>query len=325
MFCSKCGRQLTYNDTFCPACGTPTGTNNQPVVNNQPIISNQVKPVSKKGFSKGQKITIIGLLSVIIIFLVVLVLMPSNNNSNLKKRTIMMYIVGSNLEYDAKIVTGELNAFDANKINTDENNILIYTGGTKKWFNFISNEENAIYLFDKNGFNKLESQSKLNMGSPDTLSSFMKYAYENYPAKDYYLVIYDHGGAVDGAVYDDFSGDNLKLSDLSSALKNSPFNSNNKLSAVMFRTCLNGSIEMANIMEPYAKYLVASEEVSWGKNPYSVLSFVNNLKSSDNGLDVGKKFVDEYTHQMKQIDKLNMLTYTYSIIDLSKLSTLINI
>ena len=306
MFCSKCGRQLIYNVTFCPNCGAPVGGNNQ------------VKPVKKQGFSKGQKITIIGLLSVIIVFLVVLILMPSNP-SNQKKRTIMMYIVGSDLEAKGKIVTGELNAFDANKINTEENNILLYTGGTEKWHNFISNAENGIYLFDDTGFNKLQAQEKKNMGSPDTLSGFLNYAYENYPAQEYYLVIYDHGGALDGAVYDDFSKDNLKLNELSTALKNSPFNSNNKLSAVMFRTCLNGTIEVANIFEPYANYLVASEEVSWGQNPYSVLSFVNNIKSSDNELEIGKKFVDEYNHQMKKIDKFNSVTHTYSVIDLSKI------
>ncbi len=274
----------------------------------------------KTGFSKSQKTVIISLMIVVVLLLTSYVVFGLGNNT----RTVMMYIVGSNLESDAGIVSADLAALDVNKIDLENTNVLIYTGGTKKWHNFIRNDENAIYLLTKKGFKKIESHEKKNMGDPDTFSNFLTYAYKNYKADKYDLIMYDHGGAIHGAVYDDFTGDNLDLYDFSKALSDSPFSSKNKMETVIFRTCLNGTVEVGSVFSKYAKYLVASEEVTWGSSNGNVLGFLNNVSNKDDGVKFGSKFIDQYAYQMSVIDPLDTKVITYALIDLSKIQNVID-
>ncbi len=342
MICNKCGKEVPDNYKFCPFCATNLVNNNvntviEPVQNintqpqqvnqltPQPVIQNQIVQPTKSFFTKGQKIIIFSLLLVILIIIGFIVF---NKDSNVLKkkddtRTIFIYLEGSDLESDSGIATADITSLKSSKIDLDKVNILLYTGGTKEWKNdFISNEENAIFLFTEDGFEKVKTLDKSNMGDPSTLTYFLNYGYENYEAGHYDLIIYDHGAALAGAVIDDFTGDLLSLEDFKNALKNSSFK-NNKFDTVIFRTCLNGTLEIANLFKDYAEYIVFSEEVSWGSNNSNVLSFVNNLKIDDNGDNVGRKFVDRYKKQMEEIDIYGTAGFTYSIIDLSKIDKVI--
>ena len=311
MYCEKCGNKVLPDSSFCIYCGSPIKKPEIPITTSNTIIEN------KKSTRKPLLFTIIGLFCVLICLLGYIFF--GNNILSGSDRTIMIYVVGSNLESKSAIVSADLAAIDPNKIDLNKTNILLYTGGTEEWHNFISNEENGLYILKQDGFSKLESQEQYNLGNPDTLTNFIKYAYKNYKAKNYDLILYDHGGALDGAIYDDLSDDNLSLKDMKTALENSPFNSSNKFEAVLFRTCLNGTIEIANIFEPYSKYLIASEEISYGSSYTDVLSFLNNMNNTHNGYDFGENFIGAYREQMAKLDFFNSLTYTYSIIDLSKI------
>ena len=307
MYCTSCGKQNDSTSSFCIYCGNKLNKTN-----------------SSKKTQKGdpKKIVVISMLSIIIIMLgIVSILLFKNSNT---KRTIMLYIDGSDLESRSGIITADLAAIDSSKINLDKVNILVYTGGTKDWQNdYISNEENAIFILTNNGFKKIKTYDKKNMGDPNTLTEFLKFGYENYKASRYNLVLYDHGGAIDGAIYDDFSSDNLSLSDFKVALENSPFNKNNKFDSVIFRTCLNGTLEVASLFVDYSDYIVFSEEVSYGGPFSNVLSFINNIESNDNGYVVGKKFVDQYKIQMSELDRFGTVGVTYSVVDLSKVNDII--
>ncbi|MBI2264415.1 MAG: hypothetical protein HYU64_04505 [Armatimonadetes bacterium] len=59
----------------------------------------------------------------------------------------------------------------------------------------------------------------LNMGDPETLSSFLKLGIKSYPAQHYAVLFHDHGEAYKGLCEDDFHGrDSLSLEELKSAL-----------------------------------------------------------------------------------------------------------
>ncbi len=264
---------------------------------------------------KSKKITIISLLSIVAILLGFLIV--DDTEKEQRKTTIMIYMVGSNLESDYAIATSDLNGIEPESIDLEKINVLLYTGGTEKWHNFVSNDENAIYILKNNGFQKIESYEKLNMGSSKTLSSFLNYSYDNYKADTYNLILYDHGGAIDGAIYDDFTKDNLSLNDFKEALEDSRFSSEKKLDVVLFRTCLNGTIELANIFKDYANYLVASEEVSYGASGLSVLNFLNEVNNKT-GAAYGEEFIKSYVQFIKK-QNLSYVNTTYSIIDLSKI------
>ena len=268
--------------------------------------------------SKNKKIIVLMLL-IIIILLSVLVLQDGSSG----KRTILMYIDGSNLESDYYIVSADLESINPNAIDFKKTNVLIYTGGTKEWHNYIDSDSNNIYLLTKDGFKLVDTTDKKNMGDSETLTYFLNYAYENYSAKKYDLLYYNHGGAIDGAIYDDYTGDHLSLIEFEKALEDSKFNEKNRIETIIFRTCLNGTLEVANMFSKYANYFVASEEITYGSNRTSVLNFVNNITNKDSGIEVGKKFINAYYQQMKDIGNDKALS-TYAIINLKNVNNLLN-
>lgn len=296
MFCSKCGFNNKNEDKFCVNCG--------------------YEIIKKKDYKKY--IILILLLVIIIMLLISSLLIVKNNGPNSVSRSIMIYMDGSNLESDNKIATSDLDGISPSKVDLENVNVYLYTGGTKKWFNFVSNEENAIYKLTEDGFKKEKIYSKKNMGDPDTLSEFLTYVYKNSKTDKYDLVLYDHGGATDGAIYDDFTDDNLSLTDFKKALELSPFNKRNKLETVLFRTCLNATIEVANSFKNYADYMVASEEVTNGSSNTSVLNYINDITKDDTAITYSKKFISAYEKQMKDIDPFGFSTNSmYSIINLN--------
>jgi len=305
MLCQNCKREIDNNLKVCNFCG-----------------ASQNK--KEEGLTKTQKIIILILLSLVVLLLLVLVF-TSNKKEELKdgSHTIMIYMVGSNLESDSGIASSDIASINPEEIDLEKIHVLLYTGGTEEWHNFVSNEENAIYILEEDGFNKIETYDKLNMGDPSTLLEFLNYGYDNYNAQYYDLLFYDHGGAIDGAIYDDFSDDNLSLADMEIALKKSPFNEKNKLETVIFRTCLNGTYEVANLFSDYAKYLVASEEVSVGNSLSDVFKFINDISLTDTGVEVGEKFINSYENFIEEkISIFVDIPVTYSLIDLSKIDSL---
>lgn len=311
MFCNKCGIKIDIGDKFCSNCGNSITTSPE-----------QKKQVKTKNNNLYKKI-IIGVLSLIVVTLSVIAVTSVANKFQSDTRTIMIYMSGSNLESEKGIATADLNSIISEEINLEETNVLVYTGGTKKWFNnYIKADENAIYLLEEEGFTKLESYDTENLGDSSTFESFLTYAYENYKAKSYDLIIWNHGLGALGSVLDDYASDFLTVAEMDTALKNSPFNTKNKMEAVIFRTCLNGTAEIASTFAPYSEYMIASEEITFGSSKSNVLSFINQIEDSDNGVAIGKKFIESYQRQMDDIDPFGSKDSTYAIIDLSKMDEL---
>lgn len=284
MTCKFCGSSNADAAKFCNTCG---------------------KPIKKE--SNIKLVALLMGLFTVVLFLVAIVIVLGKNGSisfgnGNTSRTIMIYMDGSNLESQSSIATSEINSINPSLIDLEYVHIYLYTGGTERWHNFVSSDENAIYELKKEGFVKVKSYPKENMGDAKTLSTFINYVYSNSKTNKYDLVFYNHGGAIDGAIYDDFTNDNLKLNEFSNALRATPFNSRNKLELVIFRTCLNGTIEVGNAFKNYADYMVASEEVTNGQTNRSVLNFVNDIKRTDSATDVGMRFINAYSDQMKLID-----------------------
>ena len=315
MYCSKCGN-LSDNSSFCDKCGASFAT---------PVAVPTQNTVIQKDSSTKYKIIIVVLLVILLSLLVMLLFFKKNNSSNgdtllSGSRTVMIYASPTNLESDVKSMTTDLETLSGEKVDLENVNILLYTGGTKYWHNFIDNDENAIYILREDGFEKLESYEKKNMSDPDTLSQFLNYAYDNYKSDLYDLIIYDHGNAIQGAVVDDFfENDILSLDEFAEALEDSPFNEKNKMELVLFRTCLMGSAEVALTFSPYANYLIGSEEVTWLGSHVSVLDFLNDVEKSDNAIDFGKKYIASYDNFMEVADPFGEKINCYSILDLNKI------
>lgn len=275
------------------------------------------------GLSKKKKIIIISMMSAVIVILAVMAILLSNKRDD--SRTIMIYMAGNNLESNIGLASSDLNGIDPSKINLEKTHVLLYTGGAKVWHNFVNPNENAIYELKANGFEKVKTYPKSSMGDSTNLTNFLNYSYSNYHSGKYDLIFWDHGMASAGSISDENTeSDYLTLIEISNAFKNSKFSSTNKIETMIFRTCLNGTLEVASILTPYANYMVASEEITVGANGLSVLSFINDVSEKDNGKKFGDLFVESYKIQVKGIEEAlrNPVDSTYSVIDLNKMNKL---
>ena len=108
-------------------------------------------------------------------------------------------------------------------------NLLVYTGGCKRWNNnIIDNKNNQIYQITSNGMRRLVSNDgQKAMTDPATLSAYIKWCRANYPATRYGLILWDHGGgSVSGYGYDEKVGRNggsMDLAGINKALKDGGF------------------------------------------------------------------------------------------------------
>lgn len=360
MYCSKCGKPIDNGSIYCPNCGTKIENNqinnqfgnmNNNQMNNQfgnmnnNQINNQFGNMNNNQYFKNQsrneiKIDINKVLIILIVFIIGLCIIGGINYilKEKKSRTIMIYMAGSDLESSGALATRDLRDLDYKKTQANNTNVVLIAGGSKSWHNnYIDATETSIYELKENGIVKVEKRKLDNMGETNNLSYFLNYVYNNYKSDKYDLIFWNHGGAVDGSEYDElnkniiYGEDNLKPTEMKEAFENSPFNKNKKLEIISFRTCLNGTIEMANIFKEYAEYMVASEEVTYGSENDSALKFINDISIDDNAITYGKKEIEAYKENITAACNAEQRTnkkenycvdITYSVTDLSKIDKL---
>lgn len=304
MKCGNCGALLSNNQGICSNCGYSINYNVPPKDNN----------------NKLYRIIILSMLCVITLLLAGVAIVICLDDNKIESRTIMVYMSGSNLETDNGIATADLESIVPSSVDLNTTNVVVYTGGTQRWHNnYASSTENSILKLTSDGFVKVQSDAQVNMGDASTFQTFLNYAYQNYKADRYDLIIYDHGLGALGSIVDDFKEDYLFLNEMKEALSNSPFNKDNKLETVLFRTCLNATSEVASVYKDYAKYMIASEEVTYGNPSSNVFSFINSVNITDNGDVYGTKFINGYKDY---IQTLGTIDSTYSVIDLTKMDEL---
>lgn len=339
MYCSKCGNKLQEGNKFCPNCGNQINSQSEKVDTDKVVTDNKVavekvNTVENKVTNK-KSIDINKILIVSIIFFVLLIFSFIGTaivNKN-KSRVVMIYMVGSNLESRAGLATRDLDDLNYQELKKNNTKVILIAGGTTSWKNsYIDVNESSIYSLEETGFVKIDARPKTNMGSVDNLSYFLNYVKSNYKASKYNFIYWDHGGAVDGSEYDDFTDDNLKLLEMRDAFEKSGFKGRNKLETLSFRTCLNSTLEVANIYKDYAKYLVASEEVTIGSQADSAIRFLNEVKIDDTPVEFGTKQINVYKELVSNTcnyssfiskDENYCIDSTYSITDLSKVDEII--
>ena len=244
----------------------------------------------------------------------------SNGKSNSKgTKTVMIYMCGADLESEGGIASLNLKDLQNSKIDYDNINIVLCAGGAKKWHTKeISETETSIFEINEKGLNKVKKQSKLDMGSKSTVTSFLDYVYDNYKSNEYYFMFWNHGAALAGLEQDELSGNMISLSDLNKCLNNSKFNKNNKkFDLLIFNNCLMGSIETANIASNYADYLVTSEDVMYGDEMIKTFKFLDGITVKNSATDIGKSYIDCYINSIVKAGA--DLNVTMSLIDLSKI------
>ena len=178
--------------------------------------------------------------------------------------TLMIYMVGSDLEAKSAAGSDDLTEIKDSGIDTGSNNVLIMTGGTPAWHNDVAGKtENTIIKLTSDGYEQEKSLTQTSMGEAETLTAFLDYCVENNPAEHYALILWNHGnGPLIGYGKDIlFQNDSLTLAEMEAAMQASSFGKDKKLDWVGFDACLMASAELACVWDDYADYLIASQEV----------------------------------------------------------------
>ncbi|WP_029323680.1 clostripain-related cysteine peptidase [Butyrivibrio sp. AE3004] len=234
--------------------------------------------------------------------------------------TIMVYMCGTDLESRSAMATRDLQEMMASNIS-DNINILVYTGGCKKWQNnVISNERSQIYQVKQGGLVLVKDDlEKTRMTDGATLTDFITWTADNYEANRYDLIFWDHGGGTSGGYgYDELyeREGSMGLSEIGSALKNSGVT----FDFIGFDACLMATVETALVVSNYADYMIASEEVEPGIGWYYTewLNAYSKNPSMETP-ELAKIIIDTYTD--KCAANCRGQKTTLSLTDLAELQT----
>lgn len=237
-------------------------------------------------------------------------------------QTIMVYMVGSDLESRYGGASSDLLEMMEAQVDTDKHNIVVYAGGASEWQSQgLSDEEDTILELDDGEFQAVETYRPQNMGKAKTLSKFVSYCLENYDTDKYSLICWDHGGGpVLGFGLDENHRDMLSLEEIQSALDKSVGEAGVKLEWIGFDACLMSSLEVADVLAPYADYMIASQETEpgWGWN----YEFLTALSKPDmDGARLGQEIIDAYMSYGDMVFAVRPSLYadlTLSCVDLNR-------
>lgn len=232
--------------------------------------------------------------------------------------TVMVYMCGTDLESKNGFATTDIREMTSAEIG-DKLNVIVFTGGCTKWQNsVISSSKNQIYQVKEGGLSRIWESSGLQpMTDPGTLSGFIQWGVKNAPADRYELIFWDHGGgSVSGYGYDEAfarSG-SMTLDGIAKALKDGGC----VFDFVGFDACLMATLETALVVEPYADYLIASEETEPGCGWYYTDWLTNLSKApSRTALELGRDIADSFVSVCASAAPRQQATL--SVIDLAEL------
>ena len=238
--------------------------------------------------------------------------------------TILVYLCGTDLESGYAAATSDI--VEAISAEYSEDVHIVYqTGGTSEWNNdVISDSAIQRYVNIEGDIELVDEQYDANMGDPNTLAEFVSWGVENYPAQHMGLVLWNHGGgSISGVCFDEkHDNDSLSLREIDNALNSVYDSMTDKFEFIGFDACLMSTLETANILVPYARYMFASEELEpgGGWNYTDIMNYLAENPDAD-GKELGEMQYESYYQHC--IDNGDWESSTFSIIDLSKLDALV--
>jgi len=118
----------------------------------------------------------------------------------------------------------------------------------------------------------VQSLGEVDMGSPETLTSFVTFSMNTYPATYFFLDLWDHGGGYRGVCWDESSGNHLSPHDVETAVASAESTMEERLQVVGFDACLMGMVEVTYELRDVTDIVIGSEMLVPGYGwPYTQL------------------------------------------------------
>lgn len=280
--------------------------------------------------------------------------------------TVLVYMCGSNLESDyANIMDTDddgtldwygwgLATMDIMEIlevpnKPDDVNIVIETGGANEWTKNTNTEYPEYSANYSNGYDinanklqrhvvnsngKIELKQTLNtytsMGSSNTLQSFVEYGLSEYPAQNTALILWNHGGGLQGVCFDEKKNqDGLTANEVANAVSGALSNcgmAGQKLEWIGYDACLMAVQDIADVNSQYFNYMVASEQTESGYG-WAYNKWLDDLYAYKSTPEILTAICDEFVDSNNYDDRgyyhenYSGNDQTLAYYDLSKMST----
>ena len=238
--------------------------------------------------------------------------------------TIFVYLCGADLESDGGMATDDIMEM-CNATASDKVRFVIETGGASQWQNdFVSSRKLGRYLIRDNDIVALDEVNGASMGDAATLADFLKWGVEEYPAEHMGVIFWNHGGgSITGVCFDELHDDDaLTMREIDSALYSVFETMTDRFEFIGFDACMMGTVEGANILASYSRYMIGSQELEPGSGwDYTVIGDYLAGDPGCNGAAIGKVIADGFYESCKKTSEEQ--DATLSVIDLDKMDDLV--
>lgn len=236
--------------------------------------------------------------------------------------TVFVYLCGSDLETQGGSATRDL-AEMVGARGSENVSFVVETGGAKQWRGNVGGSNTKRYLVQDGSIMEVDRGKAADMGDPKTLASFLSWGLKNYPADRMGVILWDHGaGSISGVCFDERNSyDSLLLRELDMAFAQVNPTLWQKFDFVGFDACLMGTLETANVLAPYADYMIASQESepSTGWEYSSIIEYLAKHPACSVE-ELGRELCDTY---MESLPANVASTATLAVTDLSRVDDLI--
>lgn len=194
--------------------------------------------------------------------------------------TIMVYMNGSDLETRAGAATEDISEMLSSGIGENVN-VIIQTMGTREWQDYDISGRTAQTWKIEDGELVLirDNLGQLSCTAADTLSEFVGFCEENYPAQRYFIIFWDHGGGpVYGFGYDEWKEEKigLTIAEMSQAFSEHP---DVHFDFIGMDCCIMANLETCYALMPYCRYAILSEDFESGLG-WSYDKWMNKLEDN---------------------------------------------
>lgn len=237
--------------------------------------------------------------------------------------TILVYMDGSDLESGYGAATDDLlemaQALKSSDIPSDQVHIVVEAGGSQNWeYTTMQGKEYGRFCMSADEPYDVEYMEARDMGDPDTLTDFINYGTQSYPADHYGLVFWNHGaGQIMGFGCDNqFDDSALSLNEIKVGIESSSLKQ--PFDFISLDACLMGNIELAAVLQGKTDYLIASEELEpqYGYD-YSWICTVGE-EQQQNSETMGKAVGESMIHTYESYYANNDYKLTLTLLDLTE-------
>lgn len=253
-----------------------------------------------------------------------------------KEWTFLTFLNGNNnLDYYGAVNINQMETVGS----TEDINIVV------QWASYRTKKVQRVFVTKDNDINKVtspivEDMGRVDMGDWRNLVEFVRWGVANYPAKKYFLNVWDHGsgwhlnrllrGEGGGFIspmdisWDDFTGNSITTIQLGMAMKEIATVIGHPLDLYGSDACLMAMAEVANEMSDSVTAFAGSEEVEpalgW---PYHTLMEKWVAMPKATGAEVGKILTEEFIKYY--IGLKNQVTFsTFDLTQMGALNTAVS-